>query len=301
MKGPPLNEITLDQVRATAKSRDAWWTVLLVDPVAIRLVRWWAPHKWITPNRVTMGAFTLGLAAAAAFWQGTRGWLIVGALLYHLSFILDCVDGKLARVRGTGSIFGLWLDFIFDRLLVIICAVALMGGQYARTHDVTYLVLAGVVVVLNLFRQVNGQTMQAARQAMQKQLNAVRGPEEQAPAQTDSFSQLSSGVRARLKPFLRVRALLARHRIRADLVSGIEFQMAVFIVGPLVGQVLWTTVVAAALLLAFEFAMIFQFWLATRSFNRQMARAREKAPAVALPVQVTPSVAADASSPIVNA
>jgi phosphatidylglycerophosphate synthase len=301
VKGPPLSEITLDQVRATAKPRDAWWTVLLVDPVAIRLVRWWAPHKWITPNRVTMGAFALGLAAAAAFWQGTRWWLVVGALLYHVSFILDCVDGKLARVRGTGSVFGVWLDFIFDRLLVVICAVALMGGQYALTHQAVYLVLGGAVVVLNLFRQVNGQTMQSARRAMERQLEAVRGETKAGRADPDSFSQLSSGVRARLGPFLRVRALLARHRIRADLISGIEFQMGVFIVGPLIGQVLWTTVVFAALLLAFEFAMILQFWLAIRSFNRRLARAREKAPAVTLPVQVTPSAAADASSPIVNA
>jgi len=290
----------LDQVRATAKPRDAWWTVLLVDPVAIRLVRWWAPYQWITPNRVTMGAFTLGLGAAAAFWQGTRWWLVVGALLYHVSFIFDCVDGKLARVRGTGSVFGLWLDFIFDRLLVVICAIALMGGQYAQTHQAIYLVLGGVVVVLNLFRQVNGQTMQSARRTMQQQLDAAQG-EAGSPAQADSFSQLSSGARARLGIFLRVRELLARHRIRADLISGIEFQMGVFIVGPLIGQVLWTTVVVSALLLAFEVAMIFQFWLATRTFNRRMAHARELAPAVALPVQVTPSVAADASSPTVTA
>jgi phosphatidylglycerophosphate synthase len=285
----------LDQVRATAKPRDAWWTVLLVDPVAIRLVRWWAPYQWITPNRITLAAFILGVGAAGAFAQGSHGWLIIGALLYHVSFIFDCVDGKLARVRGTGSVFGLWLDFIFDRLLVLICAAALMGGQYARTHQVIYLVLGGVVVVLNLFRQVNGQTMQSARRTMQQQLDAARG-DTAAEAQPDSFAQLSSGVRARLGILLRVRALLARHRIRADVISGIEFQMAVFIVGPILGQVLWSTVVAAALLLVFEIAMIFQFWLATRTFNRRLAHARELQPAVTLPTQVTPSVAADASS-----
>jgi phosphatidylglycerophosphate synthase len=275
--------------------------VLLVDPVAIRLVRWWAPYQWITPNRVTLAAFTLGLGAAGAFAQGSHGWLIIGALLYHVSFIFDCVDGKLARVRGTGSVFGLWLDFIFDRLLVLICAIALMGGQYARTHEVIYLVLGGVVVVLNLFRQVNGQTMQSARRSMQQQLDAARGEAEGSGPQPDSFSQLSSGVRARLGFLIRVRELLARHRIRADLISGIEFQMAVFIIGPLFNQVLWTTVVAAALLLAFELAMIVQFWLATRTFNRRMAHTRDLPSAVALPTQVTPSVAADASSPTVTA
>jgi phosphatidylglycerophosphate synthase len=269
--------------------------------VAIRLVKWAAPRQWITPNRLTLAAFALGLGAAAAFTQATRWWLVAGAVLYHLSFIVDCMDGKLARVRGTGSVFGLWLDFIFDRLLVLICAIALMGGQYAHTGEPIYLVLGGVVVVLNLFRQVNGQTMQSARRTMQQQLDAARAQVEPrpvdtaVPSSTDSFAQLSSGVRARLAPFLRLRATLTRHRIRADLVSGIEFQMAVFIIGPLTGKIVATTVIAGALLLAFELAMIFQFWLATRAFNRRMAQTRDLRLAAALPTQTTPSAAADSS------
>src|SRR6187549_2047332 len=87
---------TLDEIRTrTYKDRDAWWTVWLVDPLASRLVWLVAPYRWITPNRLTFAAFLFGVGAAACYWQQTWGWLIAGAVLFHLSFVIDCMDGKI--------------------------------------------------------------------------------------------------------------------------------------------------------------------------------------------------------------
>src|ERR1700730_13688728 len=103
MEGRSVAGAQLAQLRAiTYKRRDSWWTVLLVDPLAIHLVRLADRLRWATPNRITALAFLVGLAAAAAFvasapGAGGPGWLAVGALLYHLAFVLDCVDGQLAR------------------------------------------------------------------------------------------------------------------------------------------------------------------------------------------------------------
>ncbi|NJP73951.1 CDP-alcohol phosphatidyltransferase family protein, partial [Streptomyces sp. C1-2] len=108
---PDLAEVR----RLVQKKRDAWWTVLLVDPVATPLVRLVAKRTRITPNQITWGALLLGLVAAGCFWQGDWQWLIIGAVVYHVSFILDCMDGKVARLTGQGSVFGAWLDYIFDR------------------------------------------------------------------------------------------------------------------------------------------------------------------------------------------
>ncbi|WP_344082984.1 CDP-alcohol phosphatidyltransferase family protein [Luedemannella helvata] len=245
----------------------------------MRLVKWAARHPWITPNRLTAMAFTLGCLAAACFAQGSHGWLLAGAGLYYLSFVIDCMDGKLARLMGTGSIFGMWLDFIFDRLLVVICTVALMGGQYARTDNVAFVVLGGVVIFLNLFRYVNGQTMVQAREQMRRQLEDLQANDQSAaPAAgpVDSFSQLSTGTRDRLGRFLAVRDFLTRHRMRAQLVSAIEFQMAIFILGPALDAVMPVTIIFGSFLLLFELAMIFQFWLSTRTFNRQVAKLRKR-------------------------
>ena len=253
----------------TYKVRDAWWTVLLVDPLAVRLVRLVAPYRWITPNLLTVLAMLLGVGSAACFLAQDRWWLIAGALLFHLSFVVDCMDGKIARLNGTGSMFGAWFDFMFDRLRVFMCAAALFGGQYARTGHVAYLWTLVVVTFLDLFRYLNSQQMTRTRQSMRDLLDEARGPVPDGPVTGTPMPPV--GPRARL------RAALVQRRIRTHLFSGIEFEMFVFIIGPLTGQVIATSVVAGALLVAFELFLIFKLWRATRGFPVALAKAQATA------------------------
>ena len=290
--------VSLDEIRTrTYKDRDAWWTVWLVDPVASRLVWLVAPYRWITPNRLTVSAFLLGIAAAACFWQQTWGWLIAGALLFHLSFVIDCMDGKIARLNGTGSVFGAWLDYVFDRLRVLVCTVALMGGQYARTGDFIYVWLGGLVIFLDMFRYLNALQMGKVKDEMRNRLAAARGEApavfveetgilhptgKTAPELTTATDKMGverpvvdvyGDFRNRFGAFVKVRNLLVRQRIRAHVISGIEFQMAVFIIGPLTHWIIGTTLAAAGLLVAFELLLIYKLWTATRSYTRHLAKA----------------------------
>ncbi|GGZ18474.1 CDP-alcohol phosphatidyltransferase family protein [Streptomyces poonensis] len=298
MEIPPLAEVR----RLTEKRRDAWWTVLLVDPVATPLVRLTARWRWITPNGITWAALVMGLAAAACFAQGDRQWLVIGAIVYHISFIFDCMDGKLARLTGRGSEFGAWLDYVFDRVRVLICAVALMGGQYNRTDDVAYVWLALAVVFLDMLRYIDAlqifKVRQGMRQKLKQRAEAVNGtvpahladtsdvvdeaaseaedatPQDAAPAPSLIVTQ-QSFIR-RFTKYNRIRDFLIAHRIRTHLISGIEFQMAVFIIAPLIGAIMWTTVAAGALLLLFEFAIIYKLLLSTKDFERVMASYDDK-------------------------
>ncbi|MCG3039065.1 CDP-alcohol phosphatidyltransferase family protein [Streptomyces sp. S1A] len=335
---PPLSEVR----RITEKKRDAWWTVLLVDPVATPLVRWTAKWTRVTPNQITWGALFLGLAAAACFARGDWKWLLIGAGLYHLSFILDCMDGKLARLTGKGSEFGGWLDYVFDRVRVLVCAVALMGGQYSRTGEVAYVWLALVVVFLDALRYLDALQIFKVRHSMRKKIRARAkasrraaralmtaeelerdrereqrerdreqerendGDEEQGIAFMEDLlrenptADLDEGSRqdgpdagaedgAQARPqekkvidlhvefksrfpwYGRFRTFLLRHRVRTHLVSGIEFQMAVFIVGPVLGAIMPVTIAAGALLMVFELAIIYKLLLSTRDFERTLA------------------------------
>ncbi|WP_067501444.1 CDP-alcohol phosphatidyltransferase family protein [Actinoplanes sp. TFC3] len=287
---------TLGEIRTrTYKDRDAWWTVWLVDPLASRLVRLVAPASWITPNGLTMGAFLLGIASAACFAQGDYVWLAVGALIFHLSFVLDCMDGKIARLKGTGSVFGAWLDYVFDRLRVLICAIALMGGQYAKTGNIHYLWLAGVIIFLDMFRYLNALQMGKVKNDMRRRLEAAQGEGAAAPLfveEADAEHPLGAGVaatavdsrgeerpvvdvygdfRSKFGAFVKVRNMLVRQRIRAHLFSGIEFQMFVFILGPLTNQIALFTILSAVLLTAFELLLIYKLYTATRSYTRKLA------------------------------
>jgi hypothetical protein len=79
---------------------------------------------------------------------------------------------------------------------------------------------------------------------------------------------LHQEFRRRFPWWVRCRNFLLRHRIRAHLISGIEFQMGVFIIGPAVDAVVATTVVSGVLLLVFELAIIYKLLLSTRDFTR---------------------------------
>ncbi|GAA0939077.1 MULTISPECIES: CDP-alcohol phosphatidyltransferase family protein [Streptomyces violaceusniger group] len=326
---PPLAEVR----RITEKKRDAWWTVMLVDPVATPLVRWIARYTRATPNQLTWGAFLVGLGSAACFAQGDWRWLLLGAVLYHVSFIFDCMDGKLARLTGTGSVFGAWLDFVFDRIRVLVCSVALMGGQYVRTDDVLYLWLALAVASLDALRYIDSLEIFKIRHGMRKQIKARmraarkaenqaelafmedllrENPEADLETDRDTVAPLEPAApmepvtaleptavpvpaprrpavvdlhqefRRRFPWWVRCRNFLQRHRIRAHLISGIEFQMGVFIIGPAVDAVVATTVVSGVLLLVFELAIIYKLLLSTRDFTRTInsfETAEERIPA----------------------
>jgi phosphatidylglycerophosphate synthase len=293
-----VRRIELSEIRErTYKKRDAWWTVLLVDPLASRLVRLVAPYRWITPNLLTAFATVLGIGAAICFTLQDHGWLIAGAVLFHLSFVVDCMDGKIARLNGTGSMFGAWFDFMFDRLRVILCAFALFGGQYARTGQQIYLWLAVGVVAADLFRYLNSAQMTNIKAAMRIRLAEVRGEPIQ-PPNPDDVSGETDDADAPASPmpddpqqatYIRIRNWLLRRRIRMHLVSGIEFEMFVFIIGPLTGWVIGVSIVSGLLLLGMEAALVFKLWLATRRYPVQLAAAEAAAAeSAAAATEVTP-------------
>jgi phosphatidylglycerophosphate synthase len=258
---------TIAELRTvTYKKPDAWWTVLLVDPVAVHLVRWAAPFRWITPNRVTVAAFLAALGAAGCFLAASRPWLIAGAALFYLAFLLDCVDGKLARWQGSGSLFGAWLDYILDRVRVLICVTALMGGQYLRTGQAVYLLLGILVVFFEMFRYVDSHHMEKVKAEMAEALRRADAAARPEVAFNESW-------RRRFSIVVRFRAWTEAHRIRPHLMSGIEFEMFVLVVAPLTGAVLGVTVAACAVMLVFELAMVYKFSLSARDFRRALDRA----------------------------
>lgn len=268
---------TLADVREhTYKRRDAWWTVLFVDPVASRLVVPVANRTRITPNQLTVAALVLGLLAAASFSSGSWPALAIGALLFHASFTLDCMDGKVARLKGSGSTFGAWLDYILDRIRILACTVALMSGQYARTGETAFLYLAVVVIFLDMLRYLDALQLSKIHEEMSGRLRSRPGATGSAPAGEDLDSPeravLQQSFHRRFGWYPRVRAALAERRFRPQLFSGVEFQMFVFIVGPLLGRIFAVTVTSALLLLAFEAVIIYRLYLSTRQFDREMAR-----------------------------
>ena len=104
----------------------------MADPIAVPLVGRVLDRPSVTPNRLTAAAVAVGWAAAAAFAFGAT---VAGALLFQVSFAIDCMDGKLAASRGTSSRWGGWIDLVGDALTTIPCVLALIGRHVVDGHD----------------------------------------------------------------------------------------------------------------------------------------------------------------------
>jgi len=102
------------RLRLAVKEQDDFFTTYAVStwsPVVTRA----AARLGLSPSAVTWLSVLLAGLAAAAFGQASRPAMIAGGVLLYLGFVLDCVDGQLARYTRTFGAFGGWLDTMADR------------------------------------------------------------------------------------------------------------------------------------------------------------------------------------------
>ncbi|GAB3154990.1 hypothetical protein GCM10027290_50470 [Micromonospora sonneratiae] len=102
------------ELRLSVKEKDDFFTTYAVStwsPYVTRL----AARIGLGPTGVTAISVLFAVAAAALFGYGGRPALVAGAILLYLGFVLDCVDGQLARYTRQFSAWGGWLDTMADR------------------------------------------------------------------------------------------------------------------------------------------------------------------------------------------
>ncbi|MFO0910939.1 MAG: CDP-alcohol phosphatidyltransferase family protein [Isosphaeraceae bacterium] len=113
----------------------------------------------IRPNHVTLLAFSLfvGASALQAFAPvGLTTQLLVAAGL-ALALVLDTSDGHLARLQGTASAFGRWLDGWLDEVAEMALHAAIAWSAHTRTGAVGWL-LVGMAYGMGKFIFLCGQT-----------------------------------------------------------------------------------------------------------------------------------------------
>ena len=138
-----------DIYRRTRKPNDIIWNRLVARPLAAVLVVPLA-RTGITPNQVTFATLPVFLAGAAVLaLLPSWGALVGGAAIIEFSYVLDCADGQLARLKGTSSPVGAHLDFLMDELKAFALVAAIAVRLWLPAHDPHWLLegLAGLVAV----------------------------------------------------------------------------------------------------------------------------------------------------------
>ena len=205
---------------AGAKRLDYWWTVLFTDPLAVPLTRA-AARTGISPNAVSVVALLLGLATGPVYGLGTRAALAAGGVVFYLAFLVDCVDGKLARLLDAHSQRGAALDHVGDIVRRTSASVGLTLWLWRAEGASSVLWGVAYMAAAYLFLELSGPETGGERWAL---------------------------LEARGEGAAGWRAWLARHRLLPN--PGMpDVQAIAFVVGPLTGLVVPALALAIALLL----------------------------------------------------
>jgi phosphatidylglycerophosphate synthase len=167
--------------RLTKKTPDLVWNEYVCRPAGAVVV-FALQNTRVTPNQVTLASLgiaglSVGILVLVPGWAG----LVVGAVVFELSYVLDCADGMLARLRNLQSTEGHLFDFLMDELKAFgvlgACSVRLW---VERAQDPRYL----LVGILGLVAVASGIAL----------TTFVRRPEIAGPATSSLVSPPTKGA-----------------------------------------------------------------------------------------------------------
>jgi len=190
------------------------WDTYTTLPLSVPISEWLCKTR-LTPNQISVISLIIAILSAAAFYIGTPWWLVIGALLFQLSYILDCADGYKARKNKMSSKLGHWIDHTFDEIKKPILMIGLYSGQAAHGPLPTWAWIGGF---LYLFSRVLIKTDSTVKKAPSASENEARKL-----AQTAGSNML-------LTPRQQT---LFRHFGIVTLFTSIEAQALAFVVGPI--------------------------------------------------------------------
>jgi hypothetical protein len=237
-----LSEISCDTQRFIWLEKDIWAratkkedtvvSVFITDPL-IRVVLPAFLRSGISPNQVTMIGMAVSLLTAGLFLSGN---LALGGALFFLWYIIDCIDGKIARITDRCTQYGYWLDVFTDRLGTGLLTFAL-GVRFLHAGDETTGLLAFAFLFLWFFGVQNQSTLNKISTSFAAE-GLLSNDDER-----DDRGSLPHGTGGELRGYI---GWLRRFRLSPWLFQDVEWLMLGLSLGPLTGAVFECLALACA-------------------------------------------------------
>ncbi|MBI3607788.1 MAG: CDP-alcohol phosphatidyltransferase family protein [Nitrospirae bacterium] len=117
-------------------------------------VTWFFLQIGVTANQASLLMMLVGVVGAALLVSAEPGWNLAGFCLLYVAFLLDKVDGEIARYRRTASVHGILLDRLHHRLVEPAIFLAVAVHEYQRTSEVSVVVAGlGTVILANIIEE----------------------------------------------------------------------------------------------------------------------------------------------------
>lgn len=155
-----------------------WYARRVSRPLALR-VTWVLLPTGISAHAVTLSAWAVAVLGAVALGWGTPLGLVLGAALLQAWYLLDHVDGQIARYRGAASLDGVHLDYLMHHTVHLIVPLGVGFGIFRETGSATWLLIGQVwalaSLVIGVEHDVRCKAMLARLKRLSGELRVVGG------------------------------------------------------------------------------------------------------------------------------
>lgn len=132
--------------------------LLFGDYASLPLTKLWVDLR-LSPDVATVGMLVTGLVGSGLQLL-SGGWIVLGAALLVLYYVLDCVDGEVARFRKVENIKWGYYEYLFHMLVKPVSFVAVGYGLSRQLGGHGFLLAGASAAVaamwLKLFVEVPG-------------------------------------------------------------------------------------------------------------------------------------------------
>lgn len=129
------------------------WADIWAFPLAERLLPFALRIPGITPNKVTLvgfAAYTIG--SILLFMTNVPNHLLWAAFLIPFGFVMDDLDGQVARETNLYSELGNYLDKVLDVLKMFIVTASLSYAVYLNTQNILHIYLGFIATAFFYIR-----------------------------------------------------------------------------------------------------------------------------------------------------
>ena len=191
---------------ATKTKDDEWWSSFVTAPLGLAINYVAVELPWATPNRITAASFFAAVLGTICIINGGTTSFVAAAVLIHLSHVLDCMDGQMARYRQLSSPMGSYFDRLTDQVQVVLWFTAASVAAYSQSLSATPVFLALIGIA---FYGLRGYTKYIAHE-----IETARDPDYPAKmarcAKADSAAGPGFGIRVNLAWLLREQVKILR-------------------------------------------------------------------------------------------
>lgn len=139
-----LQERVQGPVREANDIGGVLWGDWLSPPLTMAFVK-----LGISPTVATVGMLVTGIPGCVLIAMG-GGYAVAGAMLVIFFYVLDCVDGEVARYHGKARFYWSYADFFFGIWVMALFYLAI-GVQAALQTGIDWLALLGAGCVVFFF------------------------------------------------------------------------------------------------------------------------------------------------------